>query len=172
MDPPVRSGNSNDSGHYSYQALDKDSIRVLHITAANNFDEEVHGELADVSLTKDGGPMPCNALSYSWVPTYSDGSHLSESIICSGHQLRVTPGLKTALRYIRAYGYREHVRTFGGEPYATAVEPYRHLASRPLWIDAICIDQANGTECAQQVELMANIYHHSMNTIVWLGEAQ
>lgn len=41
---------------------------------------------------------------------------------------------------------------------------------RPVWIDAICIDQSNLEERAQQVRLMREIYQHSARTIAWLGE--
>ena len=39
---------------------------------------------------------------------------------------------------------------------------------RTLWIDAICIDQANIPERNQQVSIMAQIYSRASQTIVWL----
>jgi len=47
----------------------------------------------------------------------------------------------------------------------------RRESARPLWIDAICIDQANTVERGQQVGLMRDIFQHSERTIVWLGPA-
>jgi Heterokaryon incompatibility protein (HET) len=40
-----------------------------------------------------------------------------------------------------------------------------------LWIDAICINQADDIEKARQVQLMRQIYAASAETAVWLGEA-
>ena len=42
---------------------------------------------------------------------------------------------------------------------------------RILWIDAICIDQKNDEERAQQIQLMAKIYSQASRVLVWLGEA-
>ena len=41
---------------------------------------------------------------------------------------------------------------------------------RTLWIDAICIDQANSEERNQQVQMMSRIYTRSSNVCIWLGE--
>ncbi|RAR10684.1 HET-domain-containing protein [Stemphylium lycopersici] len=41
---------------------------------------------------------------------------------------------------------------------------------RTLWIDAICIDQANPEERNQQVQMMSRIYTRSANVCIWLGE--
>ena len=46
--------------------------------------------------------------------------------------------------------------------------PSRWLRS---WSDAVCIDQDNQTERAQQVQSMAKIYCKANRVIVWLGEA-
>lgn len=40
---------------------------------------------------------------------------------------------------------------------------------RPLWIDAICLNQDDGAEKADQVPLMGQIYRNASRTIVWLG---
>jgi hypothetical protein len=41
---------------------------------------------------------------------------------------------------------------------------------RILWVDAICINQANNEERAHQVEIMAKIYARASRVIVWLEE--
>jgi hypothetical protein len=38
-------------------------------------------------------------------------------------------------------------------------------------VDAVCINQTNGTEKEQQILLMAKIYGQANRVIVWLGEA-
>jgi hypothetical protein len=47
----------------------------------------------------------------------------------------------------------------------------RESKPRVLWIDAICIDQNNVGERAQQVSFMRSIYQQASRTVVWLGEA-
>lgn len=46
-----------------------------------------------------------------------------------------------------------------------------HSIERILWVDAICIDQANQEEKQHQIQSMAKIYGHANRVIVWLGEA-
>ena len=45
-------------------------------------------------------------------------------------------------------------------------------APRPLWIDAICIDQENPEEKNAQVPKMPRIYNGAQNVCVWLGDEQ
>lgn len=44
-----------------------------------------------------------------------------------------------------------------------------HLRNSFLWIDALCIDQANQQERTHQVGMMARIYSHASLVLVWLG---
>ncbi|KAK3340003.1 heterokaryon incompatibility protein-domain-containing protein [Lasiosphaeria hispida] len=41
-----------------------------------------------------------------------------------------------------------------------------------LWVDAVCIDQANVLERSHQVSIMAGIYRNATRTIVWLGDSR
>lgn len=41
---------------------------------------------------------------------------------------------------------------------------------RVLWVDAVCINQDNIAERAQQVQVMAMIYAYASKVVVWLGE--
>lgn len=103
MDPQESSDDDRHSGYYTYEPLDKDCIRVFRISPTSDYNSAVCGELATISLTKDRGPSPYNALSYYWGPTSPDGSHLSRTIICDGRKLKVTSELETAIKYIRSY---------------------------------------------------------------------
>ncbi|TVY38342.1 Heterokaryon incompatibility protein 6,OR allele [Lachnellula subtilissima] len=40
-----------------------------------------------------------------------------------------------------------------------------------IWIDAICINQADNHEKVGQLQMMGEIYHRASNVIVWLGES-
>ena len=52
-----------------------------------------------------------------------------------------------------------------------ALRRLRHASDpRILWIDQLCINQADDAEKGQQVGLMADIYKKAYRTIVWLGE--
>ena len=42
---------------------------------------------------------------------------------------------------------------------------------RPLWIDAVCIDQANVAERSAQVRIMDQLYARGFRTVIYLGEA-
>lgn len=81
------------------------------------------------------------ALSYAW-----GKEDPTEKIVVNRQLLKVTPYLKLALQ---AIGLEERART--------------------LWIDAICIDQANDSEESLQVSLMHSIYRHASRVLVWLG---
>jgi hypothetical protein len=61
-------------------------------------------------------------------------------------RLHVTESLVTALRYLRWWP-----------------------KTRTLWIDAICLNQSDKTELAQQVPRMGEIYFHAYHGTAWLG---
>ena len=44
--------------------------------------------------------------------------------------------------------------------------------NRCVWIDALCINQADEAEKSQQVAIMRNIYSKSQQTLIWLGETE
>ncbi len=66
--------------------------------------------------------------------------------------------------------------TLNGKPFFTpssAAEALRYMryTSKPrvLWIDALCINQADLSERAHQVTFMGHIYSRATRTVVWLG---
>jgi len=86
-----------------------------------------------------------DALSYVWGnPEVTLPIYIGEH----EHELRVTTNLYAALLHLR-----------------------NSTLERIIWIDAICIDQKNGEEKAQQIPLMAKIYSQASRVLVWLGEA-
>jgi hypothetical protein len=83
------------------------------------------------------------ALSYTW------GSTENNAVIHLGnHLVPVTRNLFEALQALR----------FQDKP-------------RVLWIDALCINQTDLEERANQVTIMRHIYHKAEKVIVWLGPA-
>ena len=84
---------------------------------------------------------PYEAISYVW------GDPVRETIIiCNGKSLRITANLCEALMAFRS-----------------------ESSVRPLWTDAICINQDDITEREAQVRLMGSIYTSAQRVLGWLG---
>jgi hypothetical protein len=47
--------------------------------------------------------------------------------------------------------------------------PFQHLEVPIIWIDQICIDEANNREKAAQIPPMSRIYSGDTKAIMWLG---
>ena len=82
------------------------------------------------------------ALSYAW----GDPDD-TLSLQCEDRALSITRSLEEALRHLR-----------------NDSDPIK------LWVDAVCINQADLDERIQQVKLMAEIYHYADLVLVWLGQ--
>ena len=82
------------------------------------------------------------ALSYVW-----GSSSKHSEIQISGKRLAITTNLASALQHIR-----------------------RTDKDRELWIDAICINQANIPERNQQVAIMGSIYRQASRVLIYVGE--
>ncbi|KAF7676525.1 hypothetical protein GT037_006030 [Alternaria burnsii] len=82
------------------------------------------------------------ALSYVWSSSEPD-----QTIECNGMNVAVSANGHSAL---------QHLRT--------------SLGSYTIWIDALCINQADTKEKEHQVSLMGDIYSRATNVYVWLGE--
>jgi hypothetical protein len=81
------------------------------------------------------------ALSYAW-----GTEQALEHIVCNGAKLPVTPHLLEGLRSIS-----------------------EAIFVQWLWIDAICINQSDGVEKANQVMQMWQIYSAASCVVVWMG---
>ncbi|KAL8771407.1 MAG: hypothetical protein Q9209_003075 [Squamulea sp. 1 TL-2023] len=81
------------------------------------------------------------ALSYTWGTL-----QCTSTISLNGTDFQVTPNLESALRKLRLAN-----------------------EDRIIWIDAICIDQANTTEKNKQVQQMRRIYQNAWRVVIWLG---
>jgi hypothetical protein len=71
-------------------------------------------------------------------------------------QLNVTPNIETFLRQVH-------------ENSSPPVDSESASKTSWFWIDAICIDQSNAEERAQQVSKMKEIYEKATSVIIWLG---
>ena len=56
---------------------------------------------------------------------------------------------------------------------SVALRHLRHIhSSRVLWIDAVCINQADVDERNRQVSVMNRVYSAAKQVLIWLGEAR
>ncbi len=82
------------------------------------------------------------ALSYVW-----GCSTQARKMLCNGVEISITDSLHAALDHLR-----EATQT------------------RTLWVDAVCIDQADVIEKNHQVHMMKDIYRKAQQVLIWLGE--
>lgn len=130
---------------YNQISADQKQIRILHLQPGC-WKEDLKCSLQVVSLDdvslddacdfpEDESPddpavIRYEALSYTW-----GGRTKANELAIDDKYVPITDNLASALRHLRR---RDRVRI--------------------LWIDAICIDQQNLTERAQQVSIMGDIY--------------
>ncbi|KAE8319313.1 heterokaryon incompatibility protein-domain-containing protein [Aspergillus transmontanensis] len=130
---------------YKYTLLTPrpETIRMLRLLPSEDNTAQIQCQLVDYTLPTPGTEdHPYEALSYVW-----GSENTPQSILIDGQTLSVTENLYTALLYLRE----------------------RQL-ERLLWIDAICINQGDEDEKAQQIQFMPMIYGQATQVIVWLGE--
>jgi hypothetical protein len=130
-----------------------DSIRLIRLN-----ESECQGSSVSCTLTTfelEASP-PFYALSYTWGSPYQNvdvvipetcAAEFPRSITCNGFEVPVTANLFDFLV--------QHQQVM--------------LSNDYLWIDALCINQQDLTEKANQVSRMGEIYSEALRTIVWLG---
>ncbi|KAH6648584.1 heterokaryon incompatibility protein-domain-containing protein [Truncatella angustata] len=119
-------------------------IRLLGVVPCLEYDAKVSCEITIAQL--QNSPPQYAALSYVW----GDAS-ITEEILVNGQPFQATKSLASALRQFR-------------ESYAG-----KHGAPSFLWADAVCINQQDLVERAQQVSMMGPIYSKADWVISWLG---
>jgi len=139
------------SSAYGYKRLDFDNyeIRILTLTTTPNHPESNDSKICcymeHVSLINPGS---YSALSYCWGDPRS-----TKTISLNGINVEITAKLYAALQQVQSLGARERI-----------VEPIR------LWVDAICINQADAEERGSQVRIMRQIYSRAKRVIAFIGE--
>jgi hypothetical protein len=119
------------------------TIRLLHVHSNGDIDlsKAVSCDLSVIDLDVDHPPFA--ALTYVW---NIDADEKHAVISCGGQVLSLTRNGHDALRHLR-----------------------QRLGAFTIWIDAICIDQANHKEKLSQVQLMGDIYSNAVTVYVWMG---
>jgi hypothetical protein len=131
---------------YQYSPLSErlNNIRLLRLLPAETEDFDIRAELLEYSLTESHKSRHSyEALSYVW-----GDCDPPRTVFIGDDHLDVTPNLHAALIQLRDDSF-----------------------PRIIWIDAICINQADIYEKEIQIQSMAKIYGMSKRVIVWLGEA-
>ncbi|KAK5699564.1 hypothetical protein LTR97_005692 [Elasticomyces elasticus] len=127
---------------YCYEPLASDVASVRLVTLDPlRTSQQLHLRLENHRL---GSSTIYNALSYEWGPPEP-----SEEVVVDGVTFIVRRNLRTCLKELQQTG----------------------RANRPIFIDAICIDQCNIPERNSQVQLMSDIYRGAQEVLVWLGPA-
>ncbi|EFQ30450.1 heterokaryon incompatibility protein [Colletotrichum graminicola] len=133
--------------HSIYQHLPQGYIRLLTLQPGD--------VSAELSCTLQSTPLESapeyEAVSYAWGSEgFTDSLAVSSSPGPTTSQavVSITPNVTCLLKSLRR-----------------ATEP------RVLWIDAICINQADISERGVQVQQMRSIYTRALRTVIWLGPA-
>ena len=154
------------------------SIRLLRLIHSADSNAVVRCTLETVDL---GNKPDYIALSYTWLRSYDPEYTLEREghpddrrdrwIVVDGAKLDVTRNLNHFLLRLR------HDVT---EPQGIWSRMWSRLSRqkaethqewKPLWIDAICINQGDVSERNAQVSMMAQIYSSAAVVVVWLGQA-
>ncbi|KAF5011644.1 hypothetical protein FDECE_2267 [Fusarium decemcellulare] len=112
-----------------------------------------------------------HALSYVW------GKDLSpEPILCNGSSITVTANLESTLRALRPFPTvgdpSQHGVDFIGSDHlfhSRKAKANPNQETEFIWMDALCINQADLQECAEQVKGMRGIYRSAKVMRIWLG---
>ncbi|KAK8132795.1 HET-domain-containing protein [Apiospora kogelbergensis] len=134
--------------------LEPDAIRLLELYPGPMRAIPLMGSLIVTTLSACEADLinRYTALSYVWgsvptAPSEDAGAEAHTVTLAGGSaKLTITANLNAALKDIR---HTSEVMT--------------------VWVDAVCINQADAAERSRQVELMRGIYGHASSTIIYLG---
>jgi hypothetical protein len=128
---------------YRYSSLPDSSVRLLKLIPHWDEQAPIQCSLFNCPVLVSGGTShPFEALSYVWGSP--DRTHF---VYIDNCYLPITASLHAALSRLRD-----------------------SFIDRILWADAICINQHDLGERAQQIQCMATIYAKASRVLVWLGE--
>ncbi|KAH8804435.1 heterokaryon incompatibility protein-domain-containing protein [Xylogone sp. PMI_703] len=137
---------------YRYEPLcSRDSIRLLVLEPAESVSMPLQGSILQIRRHEETAKLDScrsySALSYVWGrPIFSQQILLKSDSTEYNSYLLITENVKDILKSLRK-----------------AHKP------RYLWIDAICLDQQNDEEKAEQIPLMGEIYSQAHKVHIWLG---
>ena len=148
---------------YCYKGLPTaTSIRLLSIGPPEHQDDQTNLIRLSFRVADLQDAPAFNALSYVWGdhrPPLSQAYNKKRSqrcfhIVCDGRKVSVTYNLFCALRQLLASHH----------------SPLVEVRKLDIWIDQLCINQADLSERSQQVAIMDRIYKQAKTVVSWLGE--
>ncbi|KAK4444771.1 heterokaryon incompatibility protein-domain-containing protein [Podospora aff. communis PSN243] len=166
---------------YHYQSLtDAQCIRLLSIRHDESKPHSLSLSLREVNLNTNPHFL---ALSYTWrSPIYATKPRIGRpppephyGVECDNEITNISPNLFHFLQNVLATLQRPRAQRerSGQKTRPTSKPKLEHLLSTlPIWIDALCINQANDSERQHQVLLMHEIYSRAEHVIVWLSASE
>ena len=128
---------------FEYKALPEPAGQTGHIRLLTIAPGEPRNDISATLEAHAVDSLPdFTAISYCW-----GDAKLNMPVVVNGARFRVTTNLYAALLHLKLSG----------------------RSNTKLWIDAICINQSNNEEKAEQVSMMQDIYGLAKETMVWLG---
>ncbi|KAK4442536.1 ankyrin repeat-containing domain protein [Podospora aff. communis PSN243] len=125
---------------YTYKPIDLSTDAIRVLRLHKGYPTDpISCSLAEIFLQDDG--VPYEALSYTWGDTL-----VEVAITLCGRKKTIKDNLYTALHCLRSAD-----------------------EDRWLWVDALCIDQADPAEKTHQVGRMRRIYEKADRVLIWLG---
>ncbi|KXH25092.1 HET domain-containing protein [Colletotrichum salicis] len=134
---------------YKYFPLwTEDAIRVIVLEPATQLDAPLHCSITQYGRSRQLGVLDrtrdYSAVSYTWGdPIFSYPLFIDQG----SSRLMITPIVDSFLRHMRKLD-----------------------TPRYLWIDAVCLNQKDDDEKAQQVPLMGEIYEGAKKVHIWIGD--
>ncbi len=131
--------------HYQYQALcAEDAIRLVVLDVAT--DKEAPLSCSLIQHPRSARHVEYFAISYAWgEPEFTQTLEVRHDGDDTSY-LRITSNVDALLRHLRTPNH-----------------------PRCLWIDAICLNQDDEIEKAQQVPMMGRIYEEAKGVHIWVG---
>lgn len=123
-------------------------MRVLRVLP-----EQADGQVR-VHLWEPNKPVPYHCLSYTWGYYSWDASDREWHIVPSPNKIVLVNGQQ---------------KRIGRNLFDFLDMASRRFANAALWIDALCINQADDAEKSTQVQRMDRIYRRAIEVLVWLG---
>lgn len=176
---------------YKYRGLRsmRRRLRLLRLHGGGLLNPEITCELFEVEYDKDDQNIVRRVLSKDErsakreryerrrasgkAPDHSSGvqSMDVDDAVVEYEALSWCWGQEVKDRAIRIYEGGQYYRLPVTRDLTLALKYLRHPhAERILWIDALCINQANHEERNHQVQMMARIYSGAKQACIWLGE--
>lgn len=176
---------------YKYKGLRsmRRRLRLLRLHGGGLLNPEITCELFEVEYDKDDQNIVRRVLSKDErsakreryerrrasgkAPDHSSGvqSMDVDDAVVEYEALSWCWGQEVKDRAIRIYEGGKYYRLPVTRDLTLALKYLRHPhAERILWIDALCINQANHEERNHQVQMMARIYSGAKQACIWLGE--